>query len=315
VTRRARHVDERGFALLAVLLVMALLGVVGAEFAYSMRLEATAVRSFKDGVTATHLAEAGVEQGIREIAADSTYVGLDDQGVLTFYGRDLGPLPRLPRDKVPLGGGQFSYRISDEEARLSVNSATPDRLHRLLQHLGVDKSARDVIIDSIQDWRDPNDEHRLNGAESDDYYLKLPVPYRARNANIESLAELQQIRGITPALYKGADGKPGLVDLLTVKTPGQVNLNTASEAVLRAYGLGDAEVSLVTQARRIAPLAQLPGQFGGRGFITTTRTFRIEADGLVDGQVRASITAVVQRRTSGGVTGLTVAVLEWSGAR
>ena len=53
--------DRRGFALIAVLLVLAVVGVIGAEFAYSMRLEATSVRTYKDMLTAAHLAEAGVE--------------------------------------------------------------------------------------------------------------------------------------------------------------------------------------------------------------------------------------------------------------
>jgi len=48
--------SQRGFALVAVLLVLALLGVVGAEFAYSMRLEASAVRAWKEGVAGMHLA-------------------------------------------------------------------------------------------------------------------------------------------------------------------------------------------------------------------------------------------------------------------
>ena len=51
---------ERGFALIAVLLVLALIGTLGAEFAFSMRLEASAVRNYKETVTATHLAEAGL---------------------------------------------------------------------------------------------------------------------------------------------------------------------------------------------------------------------------------------------------------------
>ena len=60
---------ERGFALIAVLLVLALIGTLGAEFAFSMRLEASAVRNYKETVTATHLAEAGLAQAMREIAA------------------------------------------------------------------------------------------------------------------------------------------------------------------------------------------------------------------------------------------------------
>jgi len=93
---RARR-DERGFALLAVLLVLAMLGVLGAEFAYSMRLEASAVRSYKDGITAGHLAEAAIAQAIREIATDWATVVGDDQGELTFYTRERIPIPAPER--------------------------------------------------------------------------------------------------------------------------------------------------------------------------------------------------------------------------
>ncbi len=310
--RRAR--GERGFALLAVLLVMALLGVIGAEFAYSMRLEASAVRSWRDGIVATHLAEAGVEQAIREIVADSQFVGLDAAGIMTFYTRDRTARPQLQRQEVAFGPGQFSYRITDEEARLNINTAPPDRLDRLLQQLGLEKTDRDVIVDSVADWRDPNEEHRLNGAESEDYYLKLPVPYRSRNANLDSTAELLQIRGVTPALFRGADDKPGLSDLVTVKTGGTVNINTASETILRAYGLSDAEIIQIVQTRRETPYFVAPSQFGGRGFSISTQTFRIEAEGLIEGRVQARITAVV-RRADAAATGTAVTFLEWSAGR
>jgi general secretion pathway protein K len=301
--------EQRGFALIAVLLVLAVLGVIGAEFAFSMRLEASAVRAMKDGIAAKHLAEAGIEQAIREIAADSAYVALADDGQITFYTRDRLPVPRLQRTHVSLGPGQFSYRISDEEARLNLNTSTPDRVDRLLQALGIAKLDRDVINDSLQDWRDPNEEHRLNGAESEDYYLKLTVPYRSRNANLESVTELLQIRGVTAAVFQGAEGQPGLVDLVTVKTAGSINVNTAGPAVLRAMGLSDAEIIQIIQGRRDGPYTAVPGQFGGRGLAVTTRTFRIQAEGLLDGQPRVRLTAVVQSRTQ--AVGGAMAVLEW----
>jgi len=305
---------DRGFALVAVLLVLGLLGLIGAEFAYSMRLEATAARAYKEGIVAAHLAEAGVEQAIREIVGDFAFVVVDDQGVLTFHTRDGRALPRLPRTRVPLGTlGAFSYRISDEEARLNLNTSPPDRVDLLLQGLGVTKADRDTINDSLQDWRDANDEHRLNGAESDDYYLKLPIPYRAHNANLESVSELLQIKGVKPEIYYGREGKAGLVDLVTVKTPGQINMNTAGPDVLRAQGMSDAEIIDLVQTRRDGPFLQVPGRFGGRGLMVNTRTFRIEAEGLVDGQTRARLTAIVQRRQDGGRQ--PVAILEWSGIR
>jgi general secretion pathway protein K len=308
---------ERGFALIAVLLVLAFVAVVGAEFAYSMRLEATAARIYKETLIATHLAEAGLEQAIREIVADYAFVGLgndrdadaDAECPLVFYTGAKLALKRLPHRNVPLGAGEFSYCITDEEARLNLNTSPPDRVGRLLEALGLERQARDVVVDSLQDWRDPNEEHRINGAESEDTYLKLPVPYRSKNGNLDSLAELIQIKGVTSKLLDGQEGRPGLAGLVTVKTPGQVNINTVPKEVIRALGLSEAEFTEIEQARRLGPYST--SRFSGRGLAYTSRTFRIEAQGLVDGQVRARLTAIVQKRTDTGGEG--VAVLEWSG--
>ena len=306
---------ERGVALIVVLLVMALVGVVGAEFAYSMRLEASAVRAYKDQIRASHLAEAAVAQALREVVGDSAYVTPDEHGLLTFYTREGLRLPQLPREKVDFGGGQYSYRLTDEEARINLNTSTPERIDRLLNFcLGLDKSVRDVVGDSLLDWRDANDEHRLNGAESEDFYLKLPLPYRAHNANLESVTELLQIHGVLekPAIFYGTEERPGLRDVVTVKTPGQVNINTATPCAMQALGLSDAEISEIMQSRSLAPYTT-PGRFTGRGFSATTRTFRIEAQGIVDGRVAARVSDIVQKRAQG--TPPTVAILEWSSPR
>jgi general secretion pathway protein K len=300
---------ERGFALLAVTLVLALLSVIVGEFAFSMRLEATMVRSYREGVVGGHLAEAAVQQAIREILTDSQIVGLND-GALTFFRSPARALPRLARAGVPLGRGTFSYRITDEEARINLNTAPPDRVDRLLLVLGVDKQTRDIINDSLQDWKDANELRRANGAESEDY-LRLPVPYRARNANLEDVAEFLQIRGVTPELYFGRSGEPGLAEFVTVRGAGQVNINTASPTVLKALALSDAEISQIVQARAATPYPQVPAQFTGKGLSVSTRTFRIEAEGFVGGERTARVVAIVQKGTDakGQPTGV---VLSWN---
>ena len=311
--------NERGFALVAVLLVLGFVAIIGAEFAFSMRLEATAARVYKENVIAGHLAEAALEQAIREIAADFSFVGLGDENdrdadkdcPLVFYGPNREALKRLPRRNVPLGGGQFSYCITDEESRVNLNNAPADRLTRLLLAIGLEKSDRDTIIDSLADWRDPNEEHRLNGAESEDTYLKLPVPYRSKNANLDSVAELAQLKGITPRILEGTDGKPGLSALVTVVTPGQVNINTVGKEVARALNVGEADFSDIEQTRRNGLFTTASGKFAGKGFGTSSRTFRIEAQGIIEGQVRARLTAVVQKSTDRQ----SIVVREWSGVR
>jgi general secretion pathway protein K len=302
--------DERGFALLAVLLVLAIVAVLGTEFAYVTRLEASSVRAYKDSLAGAHLAEAAIAQAIREMASEWSVVTADEHGELTFYTRDRIAIPHLPRKEVPFGPGQFSYRLRDEEALMNLNTVQPGRLENLLDALGVQRDNRDEIVASIQDWRDPNDEHRLNGAESDDYYLKLPVPYRARNANIESVTELLQIRGITPALYHGTNRRDGLADAVTVRSTGQININTAPPIVLKGLGLSDAEILTVIQTRRETPYLVVPGQFGGRGFSATTRTFRVTGEGIMHGRVAARVTVVLRRQSE-----TEISVLEWSGVQ
>jgi general secretion pathway protein K len=289
---------NRGFVLIAVLLTLTLMAVIVTELAFSARLEASMVRSYRDRVLARHLAEAAVQQAMREIATPSQVAALDETGQLVFYRALPGqttptPLPALPRVRVALGPGEFSYRLIDESARLALNLGG-DRLGRLLEALGVERAERDIITDSVQDWRDADDLHRLHGAESD-FYLALPVPYRARNGNIQDVAELRQIRGVTSEVYAGTRDRPGLGELVTAAAVNTVNLNTASPLVLKALGLSEAEIADVVQTRARAPYASVPGRFAGRGLAVGSSVFRIEAEGRVAGLVRSRVVAVVQR--------------------
>jgi len=305
---------ERGFALLAVMLVLTLLAVVVTEFAFSMRLEAAMARSYRNGLLATHLAEAGVQQAIREVVSQAQITALDEDGQAVFYRALPGQalplrLPALPRLHVPLGAGEFSYRITDETARLDLNRAGPERLDRLLTALGVEKPQRDVVNDSLQDWRDRDELPRLNGAESEDFYLRLPVPYRSRNSNLQDAAEVLQIRGVTRELYFGMADRPGLGDLVTAVPLNAVNLNTAAAPVLKALGLSDAESADVLQTRQRAPFISVPGRFVGRGLVVGSATFRIHAEGRIAGSAPRHIVAVVQRGGRRGPVGVTI--LSW----
>lgn len=306
---------EGGFALVAVLLVLAIVGILGAEFAYSMRLEARAALTYKESVLGLHLAEAAVQNAVRELVGQGSRAALAEDGLLTFYTTGNVAVARLSREKIPYGGGHYSYRITDEAARLNVNNTTTAAslltLDRLLQSLGVEKIERDIISDSLQDWRDSNDSYRLNGAESDDYYLKLGVPYRARNGNLQSINELLQIKGITPVLFRGTPERAGLAELVTVATPnpGAVNINTASRTVLAALGLAEAEILEIVATRQEVPYATVPARFSRPGLAAVSTTYRIEAEGIVDGKVRARLTAIV--RKGGDRSNPSVSILDW----
>jgi type II secretory pathway component PulK len=155
-----------------------------------------------------------------------------------------------------LGEGKYTVKITDEDGKLPVNQATEDQWQRLFHLLGVEQSDADVIADSILDWIDGNDLHRLNGAESD-YYESLSPPYRAKNGPLDRIEELLLVRGVTPEIFRGqAAGDqpetavPGLPEVLTANPTGRVNVNTAGPIVLEAWlGLDDRQTLLAVERR------------------------------------------------------------------
>jgi general secretion pathway protein K len=299
---------EAGVALVVVLLLLTLLLTIVGEFTQAMRLEAVTATNFRVALGETWLAEAAYQRAVAEILPEALAHELDLQGVLAFRRARLGPLRVPERLDVSVGPGRVSYRITDENARLSLNRARRDDLDRLLLELGVEKSARAVILDSVQDWRDPNEEHRLNGAESD-HYMGLPVPYRSKNSDFDSVDELLQVQGVTREILYGRPEAPGLAEHLTVFGPGSVNVNTASPTVLRALGFAAAEVETLVGRRPYTALAQLPPGLRRTGLRTSSDTFRVEAWGGGPEPAGRVLTAVVQRQ--GGAGKVEAAVLAW----
>jgi general secretion pathway protein K len=304
--------NERGVALVIVLIVLSLLLTIAGEFAAAMRVEGTTTLNFRAAVTSAYLAEAGYQRAVVESGPEAIAHYVDqDQFVFRRSRIEVVRKP-LVRQDIALGPGRFSYRISDEESRLNLNQATPDQLGRLLQELGVEREARDVIVDSIQDWRDANEEHRLNGAESD-YYQSLPVPYKSKNGPFDSVDELRQVRGVTPQIFFGTPDKPGLGEYLTVDSAGRViNVNTASDLLLRAFGYAQAEVDQLKQGRPYLDLGNnFPSNLRRAGLSLTVKstTFRIEATGEVPGQGRRTLRAIVQRQ---GGQGAKVGLKSWT---
>jgi general secretion pathway protein K len=117
-------------------------------------------------------------------------------------------------------------------AKVDINTVSEVVLKNLFLNLGVQAEEVDTIVDSIMDWKDPDDLHRLHGAESD-YYMSLPNPYKARDANFETLEELLLVKGMTPEILYGTNEKKGAIDFLTLYSKqGEININSAPKEVL-----------------------------------------------------------------------------------
>lgn len=136
-----------------------------------------------------------------------------------------------------IGDGHYQYAVMDESGKISINLLTDTSgilLNNLLVGLGVEKQQADAIVDSILDWKDPDDLHRLNGAESD-YYQSLPTPYRSKDADFDTLEELLLVQGVTQDILYGTEDRPGLLPFLTVHSPSrQINIFSARPELLKA---------------------------------------------------------------------------------
>ena len=242
---------RRGVALIIVLWVLMVLSLLISGFAFRMHVE-TQVASFsRKELKAEMLARSGIEIARMQLILDQsspTNSGFDALNQAWATNAELYV-------DQPLGDGKYDVTVIDEESKLPINRLTQEQLKRLMDVLGVDPSDGDVIVDSILDWIDQDDLHRLNGAEND-YYESLSPPYACKDGPLDRVEELLLIRGVTKEIYSGepatedAAARPGLGDLVTTLSSGQVNINTAPAPVLEALlGLDESQISVIMNRR------------------------------------------------------------------
>jgi general secretion pathway protein K len=229
--------NEKGVALIVVLWIFIFLFVVAFDFSTSVREEAAAAHRFNDETIGYYLAVAGFERGLYDFLNQQGGAAAQQQNQKT----DLFDGAWREESVV---GGVSRVRLTDEGGKININRVNEETLRRIFTNLGIDPARRDILVDSIMDWRDPDDLHRVNGAESD-YYGTLSPAYTAKNGLLDSVEDLLWIRGMTHALFYGyaADEAPAgeegrriaLRDIFTVDGPiDRVNLRTARAEVIHA---------------------------------------------------------------------------------
>jgi len=222
-------VSREGIALLLVLWVLTILMVIVLSFSFMSRTEIQSTASFKESIEKKFLAEAGIERGIMEMF----YRIMNKNQTLVLEGTEVWKVDGTSYE-AQLGDGYYRVKVLDESGKLNINTVSDILLKNLLMNLGIEEGDADIIVDSIMDWRDPDDLHRLNGAE-DDYYQSLPNPYEAKDANFDTLEELILVRGITTEILYGTDEKKGIIEFLTVHSnTNKININAAPKEVLMA---------------------------------------------------------------------------------
>ncbi len=292
---------QKGVSLVVVLWVLALLMIIATELVYTVRVDSLSAANFRDEAAAQSLASAGITLGIAEIAAPYKFVVLDEDKRVGFLKQDEQYTERSR--SFELGGGNVEYVIEDEAGRLNLNTAQREVIVDLFRASGVEGAGLDIIVDSIVDWRDENHEHHLNGAE-DDYYMSLPGPYGAKDGNFDTVEEVLLVKGMsTDVLYgtektsgtekNGHSGLKGIENQLTVNGDGKININTASEEVLRA-ALGEGKAQEILLRRKTEGYYTIPA-FGGA---VSSSVFTIVSTGTVKG-LSFKIRAIAEKSGNG----------------
>ncbi|RJP84111.1 MAG: hypothetical protein C4518_19595 [Desulfobacteraceae bacterium] len=194
--------SNKGVALLMVLWVLMLLTVIVGEFCFAMKTRVNITRNFKESTQAYYIAVAGlnqaIEQTLRELMTPRRLVSVEEEDA-----EETAVEWRINADMPPVafGSGTFETRIENESGKININLADRGMLMAMLGSLDMDDEEKDVIADSIMDWRDTDRNHRINGAEND-YYQSLPEPYDCKDGDFDSKEELLKVRGVTPEIYE-----------------------------------------------------------------------------------------------------------------
>jgi general secretion pathway protein K len=245
-----------------VLWVITILSVVVLEFCFAMRTEVNITRNYQEQLQLYSVAQGSTQRTIAELILKH------DPRMQQL--RKVAKEEELPPEnkewitdgreyRMPFEGAEGVVRVFGEAGKVSINRVSDTTLRKIMAALGLEGETRDVVVDSILDWRDPDDFVRINGAENE-YYQALKEPYDCKNGPFDSVEELLLVRGVTPELYYGKKKKEGdenqeervaLKDIFSIYATGeQIDINSASLPVLRVVlGLPAEICRLLIKAR------------------------------------------------------------------
>src|SRR5687767_6949168 len=169
---------QSGIALIIVLIVIVALGILAGGFAYTMKVETKLARNASFDVEFEWLARSGIELAKYVLGQGSIgpqgQVDSLSQKWAGGVGSTNDPLGDLPLDNYQLGNATISVKVEDNDRKFNINVADEIILRQAMILIGVDASASSTIIDSILDWRDPDNDPHNSGAETDTYETFMP---------------------------------------------------------------------------------------------------------------------------------------------
>jgi len=288
----ATHRKQRGVALLLVLWLVALLTALIGAFALTAKIEGLQGRVLHRGVIADEAARAGFEYALVRVADP------DPRRAWQPDGR---------ANKWEFEGVPVEVALVDENGKIDLNQADLVLLASLFQHAGqLEQEQARRLAAAVLDWRDPDILTQPEGGAEDGEYAAAERHYGAKDAPFESVAELEQVLGMTPELY--AKVAP---DLTVFSGRTRPDPAFASSGVLQAMGI-DAE-NVIGRRRAWDPSSGAPAPVleGGEPLVSAgSGTYSIDSRArLRDG--REAILRVVVRAGGSGLPGSAYTPLRW----
>ena len=219
---------ERGAALLAILLLVAVTGAIAAAAMEKLRLS----RAIAANVVALDQARAfagGVEQ-LALLTIDDRIADSPDR--TTLAGGWNGAVRRVPLPNGGLaqvrfrdGGNCFNLNSvveGDPRTNLSRRSSGVLQFAGLMTALGIPRAEARRVAEAAADWADRDGVPAPGGAE-DEAYAVLPRPYRTANTLFADVGEVRALSGMTPEIHDRL--RPFLCALPTTDLS-PININT-----------------------------------------------------------------------------------------
>jgi len=239
-----------GFALLTVLWVMVAASAVALAGTLAARDNVGTASNRVDAERAAWRAKDCISRA--RVAADEALVIAQREDATLRVWRALDR-EVLASPVVTTDGCEI--RMEAMGSRLDVNVASARQLVAVFREL--DLADPDGLADRLIDWRDPDDDQRLNGAESDWYAVNRRVG--PRNGPLADIRELSRVAG-----FETLDG----LDKVLGVEKARISINSASLVVLAAVpGLTAEVLSRIEVERRagkqIADIRSLMGVMSG----------------------------------------------------
>lgn len=174
---------DAGYAMLAAILGIAAFSYVGFEVVAEGRGIVSEVQAETEQAKLTAACNAGLQMVIASLASKDK--------------KQQWPIDGTSR-KVTLDDVALTIIVEDERGKAPLNGINEDQVREIFAAAGVKSPRLDTLVDSYEDWLDPDDDRRVNGAEARDY---ASLGYKPRNGGFHTVSELHQLKGMDDALY------------------------------------------------------------------------------------------------------------------